>query len=308
MSRLRGQDGRCGWTRRGSLSSNPFDSIAGGAFAYLDARIEEELEDGLDLWNTDVPVLTPVISVNADDQQLGQVRMLREHAPRQVVLRGQHASRNGTADRIARIVRGLGVSSDEVHLILDEQYVEHVDERRVRELVDVVDDVSQRFELASIVLMAGSAPNQRKDLETRFRDRAELSLWRAVSERCSHPIRYGDYGVVHPLPTGEGGFGWPNPYIHCTVPNRSLFIGRKIPNRKNSVPPPGSSERYFLEVADELVHHEEYAGPRFSWGDRALHECRYRNTHSVGEPPTWIEIATSHHLAHLDHARDSATH
>ncbi|TDD83447.1 hypothetical protein E1202_25360 [Saccharopolyspora karakumensis] len=97
-----------------------------------------------------------------------------------------------------------------------------------------------------------------------------------------------------------------NPYIHYTVPGSTLSIARQIPGRKGP-PPPGSSERYFLEVADELVRRPEFVGPKFSWGDRILHSCKSKPAMRLGKSTKWISIATSHHLAHLAKRLDSPT-
>lgn len=160
--------------------------------------------------------------------------------------------------------------------------------------------------VAEISLLSGSTPPKRTNYETHIRPRAEVQLWEAVRQTCNHELGYGDYGVVHPIPPTPKGLPLgPNPYIHYTVPGATLSIARQIPGRKGA-PPPGSSERYFLEVADELVRRPEFAGPKFSWGDRILHSCRSKPAMPLGKSTKWISIATSHHLAHLSKRLDSS--
>lgn len=160
--------------------------------------------------------------------------------------------------------------------------------------------------VAEISLLSGSTPPKRTNYETHIRPRAEVQLWEAVRQTCNHELGYGDYGVVHPIPPTPKGLPLgPNPYIHYTVPGATLSIARQIPGRKGA-PPHGSSERYFLEVADELVRRPEFAGPKFSWGDRILHSCRSKPAMPLGKSTKWISIATSHHLAHLSKRLDSS--
>lgn len=161
------QAGRSLWLDTTWLApSSPFGSIPGGAFEHLDAKIEAKLDEKHErnLLNVHVPALIPVISPAVDDQELRRVRLLREHNPREIALRCRRASRGGSprlVDRIAHIAKATGASSREIHLLLDEGYVDRVDERRVHELLGVINDVTENCELASIGLLAGSTPKKR---------------------------------------------------------------------------------------------------------------------------------------------------
>ncbi|KGI81188.1 hypothetical protein IL38_13185 [Actinopolyspora erythraea] len=80
---------------------------------------------------------------------------------------------------------------------------------------------------------------------------------------------------------------------------------RKIPDRKPGSVPEGASEKYFLEVAEELVGRPEFAGEGFSWGDGRLYQCRREPHPRVGNSSSWIAIATSHHIAQLTKRHES---
>ena len=290
--------------------SSPLGRLPNGALEHFEERIEEKLEK--EIFSTaDVPTLIPIVAATADDRELGRARMLLEHKPRSIAVRSRRTSRQGTrllVDQLERIASVLQISNQDVHLVVDEGFVEHVHERRVGELVDAVHAIGEHHELASVSVLSGSTPPKRVNYETHVRERPEVHLWRAVNDCCHRALRYGDYGVVHPQPPANtDGYGWPNPYLHYTIPDGTLSIARRIPGRGRGAPPAGTAKRYFLEVADELVRHPEFAGSDFSWGDRYIHNCRTSPKPAVGTSTKWISMATSHHLAHLSLRRDAPT-
>lgn len=236
------------------------------------------------------------------------MRTFLEHRRRPVVVRARRATLPTaellrTLDRIATALR---LGTDELHLVFDEGYVRKLETHRVDALVDNITGLANRNEYASVAVLAGSTPRKRGGYETHLRRRVEVELWKAVREASGERIRYGDYGVVHPDPqkSSKGG-RIPNPYIYYTVPGATLYIARKNPERKGNSVPPGSTERYFLKVADELVHRPEFAGADFSWGDRNLYTCRKRPNPQVGSASRWIAFATSHHVVHVSRSLDT---
>lgn len=247
------------------------------------------------------PLLIPVVAADAAERQLRAMRNFLEHKPRPVVVRTRHGALTGVEPwaRIERIATALRVAPDELHLVFDEGYVPAVEDRRVHDLSATITGVADRHECASIAVLGGSTPTNRRNYETHTRQRTEVRLWKAVQAECGYVLRYGDYGVVHPIPPPRTKARFtPNPYLHYTVPGGVLSLARKIPGRNGGAVPAGAAEWFFREVADELVQRPEFAGPNFSWGDAGLYSCRSRTT-AIGHPTKWIALATSHHLAHL---------
>lgn len=283
--------------------------LAGSRWAAFE-RFEHDIEDIVKdmLAGVGGPFLIPVVPLDVGNQQLERLQTLLEHEERQVAIRIRRTSSETTelVRSIERVATVLRCGADNLHLVFDEGYVPTFGEHRVRTIVELVTALDQRFRVASFTMLAGSVPSKRTSYETHTRERTEVLLWRAVQHACGRPVRYGDYGVVHPGPPAmRERPATPNPYIHYTVPNATLSIARRIPERRGSAVPSGASEQYFLEVASELVQRPEFAGANFSWGDRHLYSCRTTPTMRMGNSTKWISLATSHHVVHLARRMDA---
>ncbi len=181
-----------------------------------------------------------------------------------------------------------------IHVILDQLYVERADAEAVMGLVAVIEVMRSSLPLASITLLGGSIPRKRTTSQTHIRGRPEWEWWNAVCAQIDVPVRYGDFGVVHPIAPAGGRGRQPHPFLHYTVSGQSLFVARKVRDRHR-----GAFAEAFAEVADELTDRPEYVGPGYSWGDNVLSRCRSVGRDSAGSSPKWIAMATSHHMAHL---------
>lgn len=278
---------------------------------HLDDQIEEGLngkdqeQGSLELF--DAPGMIPVVSADAGDKHLNEVRMLVEHKRRQVAVRCGTDSRIGRVpliEQVERVAEAVQVSTRDLHVLLDEVFIETADEQRALRLAATLSEVRESHEFASIGLLSGSTPQKRRDYSTHVRKRPEVELWESVQRQCEYPLRYGDYGVVHPRMADASGVpAQPNPYINYTVPGACLSITRSVPGRGPALPP-GGGERYFIDAADELVNHEKFAGIDFSWGDQRFYWCRMERSPAMGSSQKWIALATSHHLAHLSRGLD----
>jgi T4 beta protein len=269
-------------------------------------HFEHDIEDMLP--DFDKPCVIPVVPLHACDQDLLAMRIFLEHQERPVVIRtrGRALTAVDLRQAIDRIAAALQLEVGDLHLVFDEGYVVAVEDLRVHALVQNIAGLAGRQECASITVLAGSTPARRTNYETHTRVRTEVQLWRAIQAGCGRSLRYGDYGVVHPVPViPQGRPTNPNPYIHYTVPDATLSIARRIPGRGRGSAPRGASSQYFREVADELVRRPEFAGVDFSWGDRTLHSCRTRPAMPIGSSTKWVSLATSHHLAHLSKNLDT---
>jgi len=278
------------------------------AIEFLDRAIEETAEEMVPGFGQ--PGLIPVVPVEADPLLLAEIRLFLEHRWRPVVVRVRRTEHSPAelARRLDEIAGALRREVPQLHVVFDEQYVRAATDRRIEQLINTITGVLRRRRCASTTLLAGSTPLQRGSRRMRVRGRPEVGMWRAVQQECPGEVRYGDYGVVHPIPRSRepGPHMLPNPYLHYTVPGATLSLMRRIPGRRGNRWPSGACEQSFLEIADELVHRPEFEGPDFSWGDRNLVRCGTGRGLRVGCSRAWIALATSHHLVHLSKRRDTA--
>lgn len=286
---------------------NPLRSNPAGVFGELDQRIEEQF--GMFPPEPPVPSLIPVVRETADERELADIRMLQEHQPRSIAVRlckPHDAEVPDVIRRIRDIAERAGAILDEVHVIVDEQYVKDVDEQVSARDIAVVQRLTDALEPASVTLLSGCTPEVRKDFEPCLHTRTDAQLWSvvdgAVRDAAGTGVRYGDYGLVPPIPKEpKGPIMPPNPYVRYTVAGQTLCLAKRVPK---DGPTEGSYADTFSEVADTLTERPEFAGPGYSWGDREFHRCRTGGTRRAGSATDWLAMATSHHITHL--ARSTA--
>jgi len=298
-------DGSPLWLDTTWLSGLRGPSAPSSVLTAFDSTIDDVLQEMVP-GGCDAPAFVPVVAADADQQHLRALRNFLEHKRRPVVVRAR-AGGMVIAEpwaRIERIAAALDLALDDLHLVVDEGYVSEVSERRVHDLSAMVTELIRRHEYASLTVLGGSTPKSRNTDETRPRERSEVRLWKILQTECGYLLRYGDYGAVHPEPPLKDRPApvQPDPYLHYTIPDARLTFRRRIPERVGRKVPSGATERAFRELAEDVVHHQEFAGIRFSWGDRTLASCRTDLSLPVGTVTKWIAMATSHHLAHLANA------
>lgn len=155
------------------------------------------------------------------------------------------------------------------------------------ELATLIRGLTDRLHVASVTLLSGSVPKDRSGSESGAEAvRHESQLYdETVLALAGVPLRYGDYGVAHPIPPDKVGMPRrPSPYVHYTLSGRRLYVARKVDWSH------GRSEEFaeaFAEVAEELTTHPKFAGQHYSWGDRQFVACR-TGGRRTGQAKDWI--------------------
>ncbi len=115
--------------------------------------------------------------------------------------------------------------------------------------------------------------------------------WRSLigQSRLPRAPTFADYAISHPQPSEvDPRIMRPSASIRYTANDAWLILkGRNLRDY-------GYAE--FYDVCRDLVAHQEYSGPSFSWGDRYIQECSARHV-GTGNLTTWRKVGTSHHLA-----------
>lgn len=210
----------------------------------------------------------------------------------------QHPSQVVAWDEVAD---ALGVSIDAIDVVIDAAYVRHRhDVAAVRDAVTAMAPAEAFAEVRSATLLSGSVPRKRSTILTNELGRVELELWRAVRDQVPS-IRYGDYGVIHPVPPDQKqdakGFSTPNPYLLYSTSDSYLFATRHMPRKDKKRPSPEDLAEGFIAVAAELLAGGRTADAGFSWGDGEL--VARVHDHGVTDVTDWVAYGMSHHIAQL---------
>lgn len=283
-----------------------------GIFGELDRQIDQHL--GFDAATKAAPNLIPVVANEVTDGELARLRLLQEHHPRPIGVRIREPRRlalSHTISRLPDIAKQARVALDDVHVLVDEQHVTAVDTKMAADDAAIVRQLRGELALGSVTLLSGWTPSQRRTYSNhvvRFHNRTDHLLWSAVDEMLRDKdgtgIRYGDYGVVHPIPPQGIPLQPPKPYFYYTTSDQSLFLARRPGKDVRGEVTIAAREDAFAELVDDLTEHERFAGPDYSWGDSQLVHYTTAGPRRTAESKDWLAMATSHHLTHLvDSAR-----
>ncbi|WP_163568648.1 beta family protein [Fodinicola feengrottensis] len=244
-----------------------------GAYDFLDNVVREALEEKHGPLGSALPTLLPVFSADGENDRpdVLAAQRLDGRDGRGAVIRIAGLTRQtpaGWAEHLGKTTASLGIAPQRVDVVVDASYVDSVQERRVDQVCDVVAAVHQAMPVRSVTLLAGSVPPRRFVTQTMIKPRYEMELWSACAGSLSGELRYGDYGVVHPLQadTQLAGPVSTNPYLFYTAGRGSLYLSRQLPRDENRKIARGGGATKFREISTELARLSEFAGPRYSWG------------------------------------------
>jgi hypothetical protein len=275
-------------------SASPFTNQSETVFEQLEDLVRRTLRENYEHYAPRCR-LTPVVSIEAADDELNDVHAAIDERDREVVvrIRGRTTPVAELAGRVRRIARSAGSQGHRVHAIIDLGFIQGVRDSGAAAVTESAKVLSELLGPESITLLSGSTPRSRTTYETIERARLEVSLWNAVRQGGAEEVGYGDYGVTHPDPpvTSRNSRN-PHPYLCYTVPRKSVVLRRR--------PEAGdASAEAFADLAEELVDRPDFAGSGYSWGDEVLAQCRRRGERSAGSVSKWVAMATSHHIEHV---------
>jgi hypothetical protein len=122
--------------------------------------------------------------------------------------------------------------------------------------------------------------------------RLEWELWRVLSESDYRRPTFGDYSVQHPDPQSnfDPRFMDSSAQLRYTIAS-SWYVVRGRGVKRN-----GNEQIH--DLAAQVVAHDEYTGPDFSWGDGWLRDCAERRCRP-GNQGLWRKVTTNHHLTYV---------
>ncbi|WP_027930034.1 beta family protein [Amycolatopsis thermoflava] len=258
-------------------------------------ELANRLSDPVDLLDGDYPVpFIPVVRDDTPDEAVTNLGRLADEIGIGAAVRIHVPLRDRSS--VARLVDRLRIDVGLVDVIVDLRYVDQVAPQRVEQVRAVLDLVRVVGPVRSTVLLSGSIPRTLNRTDLWQQPRYEEQLWNEVVAAGAGDLRFGDYGVVHPI--AGPGFRSKHVAVKYSCPAGWVYSRQRLTEDEHSGA--DSSLAYTLRrTCRRLVTSEHFAGPRFSWGDREVAAAADGRGNGLGRRSKPVAIATSHHLAYL---------
>ncbi|GGM43868.1 hypothetical protein GCM10012275_13600 [Longimycelium tulufanense] len=217
----------------------------------------------------------------------------------------EHTPPGDITAAITAAIAALRHEREAIDLIIDVGYLPNrrTARQRAEQVTALVSShpCLQGYRTTSVV--AGSVPKSLRHVGRLRQVRHEEELWRGVATGSTRKdLRFGDFGVVHPVPPKRSGGRFTHSTLRYAVNGFWLFFRQSIEDHLDEATACGEDGRThtFRLISRELVADtEEYFGPTFSWGDHQLASSANGNGEKLGTTSTPVAFATSHHLAYL---------
>jgi hypothetical protein len=122
--------------------------------------------------------------------------------------------------------------------------------------------------------------------------RLEWLLWRSLGRAEGRRPNFGDYCVQHPGPFSD----FDPRIMQSSAQLRYTVKSAWLVARGRGMKVAGSEQ--IRRLARQVVKHDQYAGPNFSWGDAWLASCA-AGQGSAGNQMVWRKVTTNHHLTYV---------
>jgi hypothetical protein len=205
----------------------------------------------------------------------------------------------GFAGRLDSVVRQLGLTPDQIDIVLDLHEIDHRYLERDEILAaNMVRALPHLPEWRNLALVGSSAPASARafpqnDMATY--PRLEWWLWQMLEKRRATlgrlPI-YGDYAVIHPdrVEESDNPRALPRiPQFRITGEQECLLVRGVNLNR------PETDQEHMRPLLDKVIADEHWwSGDNYSWAERWLVGVA-RNGASVGNAMIWKRVGLVHH-------------
>lgn len=182
---------------------------------------------------------------------------------------------------------------DQVHLVLDLEDGIGQPNMAAAAMRAALRALPQPHAWRSVTVVGTGMPSATSDLgadTTSELLRSEWSVWRLLRDDAGHRMpSFGDYCVQHPDPFSD----FDPRFMQSAAQLRYTIAGHWLVVRGRGLRVKGTDQ--IRGLAAEVVRHQGYMRPEFSWGDRWLADCASGNV-SPGNQMIWRKATTNHHL------------
>jgi hypothetical protein len=199
-----------------------------------------------------------------------------------------------TTDKVEHAVsdslRALRLEPSSVDLFLDFEtlLLLPADSRTAPGMVSVLTDVLREYGesgFRNIVICGSSVPDKvgkEYDGSSLRVERTEIAAWQSLVDSHSEGlVKFGDYGVIHPLEQDVSGPVRPPARIRLSTEREHVFW--RAPRKD------------YLALSEKVVASREYDPELAAWGSGALRLCA-RYGRGKGGPAEWVARDTNLHI------------
>lgn len=248
--------------------------------------------------------VTPVYAVGRGEESwLKLPRVVRQHGKGfcfRVDADQLEDAAEETVEEIESRCRELALDSSETDIIVDLRDVRQANWRALRRVcVDFLALLTPGKSYRSIAIAGSSAL---KDVGAApvpvdgslSIERVELRLWCALlfdQDGATSPV-FADYAVVHPDFSASG----PNPNQNAKI--RYTHGSATTYYRGHRLYRPVKDFEQYRDLARSIVHSDNYAGSKFSFGDSYISQ-KAHGEGGTGSPGTWVLADINHHVTYV---------
>lgn len=199
----------------------------------------------------------------------------------------------GHRDMLKAALEGVASAAEHADLLVDLEYLDEDAEIDATDLAVVLRDMCTIGEWRSLVVIATSMPKMLSGVKEGSLGsiaRREWELWSDLAHAGLERIpAFGDYAVQHPdPPLDDIGANTVRANVRYTAAGETLVARGRGPVSQEG------SEQYH-DLCAQLVAHNEFKGPSYSWGDKVIADCA-KGLQAPGTQSQWRGAGTSHHL------------
>lgn len=246
--------------------------------------------------------LIPVTALDRDKEYQTAVRNSALGKSRQIALRlaTEEVFDDELPDSISSLLESLAVQVENVHIIIDLQYVDTSTAGVLLAVLPKALKGVRAFSVARTLTLLGTAfPIDLSDVNPGVGaiTRAEWHLWTSLrTKKVPRVPTFGDYSIAH-FDTREldPRTMRVSASIRYTGKNEwHIFRGHWLRN------PNYAGFDQYRQLSAAVVQHPEFAGKKFSWGDEFIHKCA-NGTGGTGNLSQWRQVGNSHHITFAAH-------
>lgn len=195
---------------------------------------------------------------------------------------------------IKQIISSIQINKSSIILIIDFGLISEENIHLCNMCFDSIKNILKFYEYKQIIVTSTGFPtgfpsNYMSGQSEKLFYRTELLLWKKLNKSGINNILFGDYccNTPKPLPADTSQLR-PSAIIKYTTDDSWLIVkGGQIYKSGNS---------QYKDLSAKIVNSPYFKGKDYSYGDKYIYDCYNDENPKLGNPTTWVKVATNHHI------------